>query len=396
MQLSLDTPDSRPATPSDDRPQFTSPSLSLTINADLALAQPDTPASLCSPYLPYTSYHSFIPDARPPSPAPSSRSYPNSPSALAFQSRSSKKHTKKKLDALEKKKICLYHQHHQNARQEDIAEQFGIERSTVSKILKAKQHWLAVGDRCEGMAKQRPSKFPELEAEMRIFLQICVDKDVAITDALIRTRALQAAKALGIGEEKFKASSGWIENFKHRHAIKSGKWTTAVKSCTAATFNPNPGLNGTSYLPTSFNLHHPPQTASNDRYPSPDSDTSSDDQAAPPAPSISDPARADYPGRLSLMPSSLSASSSSDSVNAMQTEGTAYIPQDPLVYTGRSEHPPVPTLQEAESAIDTVIYFVNACGHELLEPNEREALTSIKCALFQFASGLPFDRYRRP
>lgn len=42
---------------------------------------------------------------------------------------------------------------------------------------------------------------------------------------MIRTKAKDAAKDMGIGEEKFKASAGWVENFKHRHGIRKGIWT---------------------------------------------------------------------------------------------------------------------------------------------------------------------------
>jgi predicted transcriptional regulator len=66
-----------------------------------------------------------------------------------------KKHTKKKLDGLDKKRICIYHANHSNARQEDIAELFGVERSTVSKILKNKEEWLNVDENAVPSVKYR-------------------------------------------------------------------------------------------------------------------------------------------------------------------------------------------------------------------------------------------------
>jgi hypothetical protein len=48
--------------------------------------------------------------------------------------------------------------------------------------------------------------------------------NIQLTDASIRMQAKLTAQKLRIGEDKFKASSGWIENFKHRHGIKKGKW----------------------------------------------------------------------------------------------------------------------------------------------------------------------------
>lgn len=43
-----------------------------------------------------------------------------------------------------------------------------------------------------------------------------------MSDIEIRTRAKEIAKERGIGEDKFKASAGWVENFKHRNNIKKG------------------------------------------------------------------------------------------------------------------------------------------------------------------------------
>jgi len=141
---------------------------------------PATPASLGgSPvqYPPYSDYRNTVYiEGRPPSPAlsigtsgsgnsnsmPSYHHFSNDtlqPSQIRSPLRP-KKHTKKKLDALEKKKICLYHLEHQNARQEDIAEVFSIERSTVSKILKNKNMWLNVDDNAEVHSKNRCARKP--------------------------------------------------------------------------------------------------------------------------------------------------------------------------------------------------------------------------------------------
>jgi len=46
------------------------------------------------------------------------------------------KHTKNKLRNIERKEICLLAEHNPSIRQEDIALKFGVERSTISKVLK--------------------------------------------------------------------------------------------------------------------------------------------------------------------------------------------------------------------------------------------------------------------
>lgn len=51
---------------------------------------------------------------------------------------------KKRLYNIDRYRICMHAQNHPGMKQEDIAAQFGVERSTVSKILKQKARWLSV------------------------------------------------------------------------------------------------------------------------------------------------------------------------------------------------------------------------------------------------------------
>jgi IS30 family transposase len=53
------------------------------------------------------------------------------------------KQKKTRLTNADRRKICVYSGDHPTARQEDIAAMWNVERSTISKILKAKAKWLA-------------------------------------------------------------------------------------------------------------------------------------------------------------------------------------------------------------------------------------------------------------
>ena len=72
------------------------------------------------------------------------------------------KHKKHRLRDVDRKKICIYHLTNPNARQEDIGAHFGVERSTISKILKEKDRWLSISeeDECDHSAKHRYPDFP--------------------------------------------------------------------------------------------------------------------------------------------------------------------------------------------------------------------------------------------
>lgn len=125
---------------------------------------------------------------------------------------------KKKLRNIDRKAICEHAVAHPTAKQDEIANAFGIERSTVSKILKHKEKWLAIkpGSDAARIAKHRDVKFPEVE---RILIERLKKIGEPIRDSFIRDEALRIAEDLEIGEDKFKASGGWIENFRKRNSI---------------------------------------------------------------------------------------------------------------------------------------------------------------------------------
>ncbi|KAJ7044005.1 hypothetical protein C8F04DRAFT_1071283, partial [Mycena alexandri] len=89
----------------------------------------------------------------------SSFALPHTPDALASRA----KQKKQRLFNVDRKDICLYHKANPDKRQEDIARIYGVERSTISKILKNKVKWLNVpANENLRIAKHRPSKFPEI------------------------------------------------------------------------------------------------------------------------------------------------------------------------------------------------------------------------------------------
>ncbi|ESK94941.1 centromere binding protein b [Moniliophthora roreri MCA 2997] len=155
------------------------------------------------------------------------------------------KQRKQRLFNVDRQAICQYHLANPTARQEDIAARYGVERSTISKILKHKAKWLNVCPE-EGLrvAKHRPSKFPEIESSMLSWLHSLHStaiqgngnspnfpkKSPLLSDTRLREKALSLAKEFQIPEDKFKASSGWVENFKHRHGIRNGIWEGAGRS----------------------------------------------------------------------------------------------------------------------------------------------------------------------
>ncbi|EUC62056.1 Tc5 transposase DNA-binding domain protein [Rhizoctonia solani AG-3 Rhs1AP] len=134
---------------------------------------------------------------------------------------------KQRLDDARRKEICSYARDRPKARQEDIAIKYGVERSTISKILKHKDKWLSLdtNPRKSIPVKHsspvciRPSKFPEIETELLKWVKQCQENGTNITDTRIKAKAKECAAEIGLPEGKFKASSGWIENFKLRNNL---------------------------------------------------------------------------------------------------------------------------------------------------------------------------------
>lgn len=161
------------------------------------------------------SSHTFSPAVRP-STGPA-RTSTNSHSTSPIRRRANKQ----RLDDARRKEICTYARDRPKARQEDIALKYGVERSTISKILKNKDKWLTVDThtRKPAMPKHRPSKFPEIETELLKWVKECQENGTVITDTRIKAKARECAAEIGLPEGKFKASSGWIENFKVRNNL---------------------------------------------------------------------------------------------------------------------------------------------------------------------------------
>lgn len=135
---------------------------------------------------------------------------------------------KQRLDDARRKEICTYARDRPKARQEDIALRYGVERSTISKILKNKDKWLSLDTHSSRKSIPtkhsspvciRPSKFPEIETELLKWVKECQENGTNITDTRIKTKAKECAAEIGLPEGKFKASSGWIENFKIRNNL---------------------------------------------------------------------------------------------------------------------------------------------------------------------------------
>ncbi|KAJ6512180.1 CenpB-DNA-bind-domain-containing protein [Mycena vitilis] len=333
---------------------------------------------------------------------------PPTPESLA----SRVKQKKQRLFNIDRKEICLYHKENPNARQEDIARLYGVERSTISKILKNKTKWLNVpADENLRIAKHRPSKFPEIEEDMVKWLLQCSDANTVLSDSMIRNKAKEIARDLGIPDERFKASSGWIENFKHRHGVRAGVWIGDGKNARTRSVGLGPSPDAPLLSPLNVGFQDHDDDMPDAPEPEPEEAPSRPSwlltlpaESAPPPPQQQPmhvpvpPPRQQQPVHPSIPP----APHPSVPPSRQLADHGAYGPP-PVTYGVMYEAPPRPapertTLAEAEDAINKVINFfdTNVQAQGILQANERNMLTTIKCALFQAASGIEYDRSAIP
>ncbi|EXX56289.1 tigger transposable element-derived protein 6-like [Rhizophagus irregularis DAOM 181602=DAOM 197198] len=97
---------------------------------------------------------------------------------------------RKSLTSAQKKEICLKKISTPFLKQKDLAKEYDVS---------------------EGM-------FPIIEEALTIWIDKALQAGLVLTESILATKALDFA--LLCNEEKFKASNGWLDNFKKRHNLK--------------------------------------------------------------------------------------------------------------------------------------------------------------------------------
>ncbi|KAL4155925.1 hypothetical protein PRNP1_008026 [Phytophthora ramorum] len=106
-----------------------------------------------------------------------------------------------------------------------LAEQFGLNKSTVSRILKRKEEFKKAyyKDNISGCSKHinKKSKFDRLNRLVENWFDLNREKNGSVTDTLIRDVGKKYAEELGI--EDFRGSNGWVRSLRNRkeHTVRS-------------------------------------------------------------------------------------------------------------------------------------------------------------------------------
>ncbi|KAK4689069.1 hypothetical protein P7C73_g1051, partial [Tremellales sp. Uapishka_1] len=127
---------------------------------------------------------------------------------------------KVKLTHDDKRRIVEIARENTSLRQEDIARQYGVDRSTISKILLSSHRWTGPPEPPTSSAP-KPSKaaggrFPAIEDRMHEWMDGQIAAGVDIRDNIARDRAKAIAREIGFPPDRFKASAKWLDKFKDR------------------------------------------------------------------------------------------------------------------------------------------------------------------------------------
>ncbi|KAJ5581993.1 hypothetical protein N7535_000613 [Penicillium sp. DV-2018c] len=124
----------------------------------------------------------------------------------------------------DRRKMCLYHLKHPSAKQAQIAALFGVERSTVSKVLCQKDKYLNPNDGSRSPIKRAKGKVPDIEKALSNWAKTCQRKGYPLSDEIIREKALFFANTCLCPEAKQKVqTTDWLEKFKRKIGLLGPK-----------------------------------------------------------------------------------------------------------------------------------------------------------------------------
>ncbi|KAK5696023.1 hypothetical protein LTR97_008443 [Elasticomyces elasticus] len=160
---------------------------------------------------------------------------------------------RKTLTDLDRKRMCQYAEEHPNAKQTEIGGIFGVERSTVSKVLRQKEKYLFQDDGSRSPIKRAKGRTPDVEKALGVWARNQERKGLPLTDEAIREKARAFASTSTTPEIQQSWSSSWIEKFKQKNNLlgaRSRKGSLAPEDAEfisgAASASHTPSLNGTS------------------------------------------------------------------------------------------------------------------------------------------------------
>ncbi|WVQ99335.1 hypothetical protein IAU59_006468 [Kwoniella sp. CBS 9459] len=137
---------------------------------------------------------------------------------------------KVKLTYDDKRTIVELHRQNSSLRQEDIARMYGVDRSTISKIILSSHRWTQPQEPQAPPVPKPPKavggRFPAVEAKLDEWMDTQIATGQDVRDQVAREKAKTFAREIGFPMDRFKASAKWLDKFKDRRKA-AGKPVTS-------------------------------------------------------------------------------------------------------------------------------------------------------------------------
>ncbi|KAG8534193.1 uncharacterized protein KY384_001037 [Bacidia gigantensis] len=132
--------------------------------------------------------------------------------------------SRKTLTDSDRRRMCKYHEENPTVKQTEIGALFGVERSTVSKVLRNKEKYLVAEDGRRSPVKKSKSKFPDIERTLSNWARNRMSEGLPIGDDLIRDEARKFASTLGSAECHSQVNDAvWLEKFKQKNQLPGAR-----------------------------------------------------------------------------------------------------------------------------------------------------------------------------
>ncbi|UNI14145.1 hypothetical protein JDV02_000808 [Purpureocillium takamizusanense] len=120
--------------------------------------------------------------------------------------------------------MCLYHDENPGTKQADIGAKFGVERSTVSKVLRNRDQYLKREQDPDFAVKRAKGKHPDFDRTLGNYVRRQQQRGFDIKDDEIMEQAKLFAHASGNQDSLLGTlTSSWLQKFKQKHGIGSGR-----------------------------------------------------------------------------------------------------------------------------------------------------------------------------
>ncbi|KAF1938572.1 CenpB-DNA-bind-domain-containing protein [Clathrospora elynae] len=170
-----------------------------------------------------TSQSTYQPPMFPSAPVPITPASATPVSATSTHSRTSSTPRKTLTDS-DRRRMCQYHEENPTVKQTEIGAMFGVERSTVSKVLRQKEKYLYLDDGSRSPIKRSKGKFPDIERALSNWARNHQRQGLPMSDAIIRDKARFFAQTVGNSESHLKANStSWLEKFKQKNHLMGAR-----------------------------------------------------------------------------------------------------------------------------------------------------------------------------